>query len=195
MSSSLGTPFTAPRRTNRWTWVYRIRPSAMHRPFHQIPRVRLIRSGPFNEVVAPPNQLRWQPLPDSGETNRFCGRHRDPRAATAIRTLQTGAAIHFYAANTSMRDRFFYNADGELLIVPQLGDFALSHRMRSAGSGSRRNLRDPARYPFPGRTFRASGSRIHLRKLRPASSITGAGADRHAGPGELARFPHAGSGL
>jgi homogentisate 1,2-dioxygenase len=35
--------------------------------------------------------------------------------------MQTGVAIHLYAANTSMHDRFFYNADGELLIVPQLG--------------------------------------------------------------------------
>jgi homogentisate 1,2-dioxygenase len=35
--------------------------------------------------------------------------------------MQVGVAIHIYAANTSMQDRFFYTADGELLIVPQLG--------------------------------------------------------------------------
>ncbi len=35
--------------------------------------------------------------------------------------MQTGVAIHLYAANASMQDRFFYTADGELLIVPQLG--------------------------------------------------------------------------
>ena len=34
---------------------------------------------------------------------------------------QTGAAVHLYAANASMVDRFFYDADGELLIVPQQG--------------------------------------------------------------------------
>jgi homogentisate 1,2-dioxygenase len=34
---------------------------------------------------------------------------------------QFGAAVHLYAANESMRDRFFYDADGELLIAPQLG--------------------------------------------------------------------------
>ena len=27
-----GTPFTAPRATNRRTWTYRIRPSVTHRP-------------------------------------------------------------------------------------------------------------------------------------------------------------------
>jgi homogentisate 1,2-dioxygenase len=32
-----------------------------------------------------------------------------------------GCAIHLYAANRSMTDRFFYTADGELLIVPQAG--------------------------------------------------------------------------
>src|SRR5215467_407090 len=40
-------------------------------------------------------------------------------------SMQTGIAIHMFAANTSMRDRFFANADGELLIVPQLGEFSL----------------------------------------------------------------------
>src|SRR4029078_11160470 len=38
---------------------------------------------------------------------------------------QSGAAIHVYAANQSMRDRFFYDADGELLIVPQQGPLAV----------------------------------------------------------------------
>jgi homogentisate 1,2-dioxygenase len=33
----------------------------------------------------------------------------------------SGCGIHLYAANRSMQDRFFYSADGELLIVPQQG--------------------------------------------------------------------------
>ncbi|HUJ54319.1 MAG TPA: homogentisate 1,2-dioxygenase, partial [Steroidobacteraceae bacterium] len=33
--------------------------------------------------------------------------------------------IHWYVANRSMRERFFYDADGELLIVPQLGGLRL----------------------------------------------------------------------
>jgi homogentisate 1,2-dioxygenase len=33
----------------------------------------------------------------------------------------TGAAIHLYAAQKSMTDDYFYNADGEFLIVPQEG--------------------------------------------------------------------------
>ena len=32
-----GSPFTAPRATNRRAWLYRIRPSVTHRPFVQLP--------------------------------------------------------------------------------------------------------------------------------------------------------------
>jgi homogentisate 1,2-dioxygenase len=39
---------------------------------------------------------------------------------------QSGCAIHLYAANRSMRARAFYNADGELLIVPQEGRLLLA---------------------------------------------------------------------
>src|SRR5258706_8311405 len=34
---------------------------------------------------------------------------------------KTGMAAHIYAANASMTDRYFYNADGEMLILPQQG--------------------------------------------------------------------------
>lgn len=32
-----------------------------------------------------------------------------------------GLAIHVFTCNTSMKDRAFYNSDGDLLIVPQHG--------------------------------------------------------------------------
>jgi homogentisate 1,2-dioxygenase len=35
--------------------------------------------------------------------------------------MHSGVAIHIYVANRSMENKCFYNADGELLIVPQLG--------------------------------------------------------------------------
>lgn len=114
-----GTPFTAPRACNRRTWTYRIRPSVTHRPYEEI-ECRLIRSGPFIEVPTTPNQLRWDPLPIPEAGTDFIdgmatfGGNGDP-------AMQAGVAIHLYAANTSMKDRFFYSADGELLIVPQLG--------------------------------------------------------------------------
>src|SRR5215470_17095082 len=56
-----GTAFTAPRGANRRTWLYRIRPAAVHRPFQRIEDKRLTND--FAAVETPPNQLRWDPLP------------------------------------------------------------------------------------------------------------------------------------
>ena len=114
-----GSAFTAPRGQNRRTWTYRIRPSVTHRPFEEID-ARLLRSGPFNEAPATPSQMRWDPLPlPTGKTDFVdgivtLGGNGDP-------ATQCGVGIHWYACNASMEDRFFYSADGELLIVPQLG--------------------------------------------------------------------------
>ena len=114
-----GTAFTAPRAANRRTWTYRIRPSVTHKPFVEI-AMGLIRSGPFHEVPAPPNQMRWNPIPMPDRAVDFVdgivtlGGSGDP-------AMQVGVGIHLYAVTASMRDRFFYNADGEMLIVPQQG--------------------------------------------------------------------------
>ena len=111
-----GTAFTAPRADNRRSWLYRIRPSAMHTPFQRI------SLGAINNDygVTPPNQLRWNPLPVPEQPADFVeglvsmAGNGDPYA-------QTGAGIYLYAANRSMANRSFYSADGELLIVPQHG--------------------------------------------------------------------------
>ncbi|MEQ1946982.1 MAG: homogentisate 1,2-dioxygenase [Bryobacteraceae bacterium] len=114
-----GTSFTAPRSQNRRIWAYRIRPSVVHKPFHEIDS-GLMRTGPFNEVPPTPNQLRWDPIPIPSDPTDFVagivtvGGNGDAGS-------NTGLAIHVYAANASMGDRYFYNADGEMLIVPQMG--------------------------------------------------------------------------
>ena len=119
-----GTAFTAPRAVNRRTWCYRIRPSVTHKPFEEIP-AGLIRSGPFDEVPTPPNQLRWDPLPIPEKPTDFVD-GIVTMGGSGDTALQTGVAIHIYAANRGMRDRFFYDADGELLIVPQLGSLLIA---------------------------------------------------------------------
>src|SRR2546427_6574978 len=55
-----GTAFTEPRHHNRRSWLYRIRPSAAHPPFHRIDNKRL-RTAPFTDVEPDPNRLRWNP--------------------------------------------------------------------------------------------------------------------------------------
>ena len=114
-----GTPFTTPRAANRRTWSYRIRPSVMHKPYTPLPQ-KLLRSTPFDEVATPPNQLRWDPLPMPTEATDFVD-GLITIAGNGDSSMHSGVAIHMYVANRSMTNRLFYNADGELLIVPQAG--------------------------------------------------------------------------
>ncbi len=115
-----GTAFTAPRHANRRSWLYRIRPAAMHLPFERIESGRWL--GRFDEVPTPPNQLRWDPLPMPDAAS-------EPTDFVDGMVSMGGNAscgIHLYAANRSMDTRFFYNADGELLVVPQEGRLVLA---------------------------------------------------------------------
>ncbi|WP_347261036.1 homogentisate 1,2-dioxygenase [Rudaea sp.] len=118
-----GTAFTAPRHANRRSWLYRIRPAAMHQPFEMLKSRNL--HNVFDEVPATPNQLRWDPWPLPDAPTDFID------GLTAIAgnggaAAQAGIGIHVYAANRSMQGRCFYDADGELLIVPQLGRLRLA---------------------------------------------------------------------
>jgi homogentisate 1,2-dioxygenase len=117
-----GTAFTAPRSHNRRSWLYRIRPAAMHQPFKQVDSGRIV--GRFDQIAVSPNQLRWDPLPLPSEPTDFVDSWVT-LAGNGSPEAQSGCAIHLYAANRSMTDRFFYSADGELLIVPQHGRLQL----------------------------------------------------------------------
>ena len=114
-----GTSFTTPRLLNKRTWFYRIRPSVMHKPFRQIDN-GLLRSSQFDEAVSSPNQLRWNPLkmPDA-QTDFVDG--LTTIAGCGDLHQQNGIAIHIFRANKPMTERFFYNADGEMLVVPEKG--------------------------------------------------------------------------
>jgi homogentisate 1,2-dioxygenase len=87
----------------------------------------MLRSSPFDEVPAPPNQLRWQPLPVESRPTDFI-QGLTTMAGNGDSHTHTGVGIHIYVANRSMEDRFF-NADGEMLIVPQLGRLRLRTEM------------------------------------------------------------------
>lgn len=118
-----GTAFTAPGKENYRSWFYRIRPSVIHGEFERIDS-GLVRTGPLAEALLTPNQLRWDPLPLPDKETDFVG-GLVTMAANGDARLQTGIGVHIYCANQSMRDRFFYSADGELLIVPQSGGLRL----------------------------------------------------------------------
>lgn len=117
-----GSPFTAPRGTNERSWLYRIRPSVRH-------------SGRFSPVDVPGwktaphmvehglalGQLRWSPFdPPAKSTLFFDGVNTLTTAGDAL--SQAGMAAHVYGFSSDMEDDYFFNADGEMLIVPQSGN-------------------------------------------------------------------------
>ncbi|XP_071112833.1 homogentisate 1,2-dioxygenase-like isoform X1 [Haliotis cracherodii] len=113
-----GTAFTAPREGNQRSWLYRIRPSALHEPFSKTERGNLTHD--WDNVEPNPNQLRWHPFDIPQEKMDFvqglstvCGAG-DPKC-------RSGVAIYIYVCNTSMGDKCFYSSDGDFLIVPQQG--------------------------------------------------------------------------
>lgn len=118
-----GTAFTAPRAENRRSWLYRIRPSSKHLPFEAFTGAPRWLSD-FGTAPVTPNQLRWSPpaMPQSPtdfiEGVQTWGGNGGPGE-------HSGVGIHLYVANKSMQGRYFYNADGELLIVPQEGRLRL----------------------------------------------------------------------
>ena len=115
-----GTAFTVPRHEARRVWMYRIRPSAMHGPYGRIDNGLL--GGP---LAAPsPNRRRWDPLPMPAEPTDFIAGFLTV-LANADTANGTGVTVHIYRANEDM-NRLFWNADGEMLIVPQLGRLAIA---------------------------------------------------------------------
>ena len=117
-----GTAFTAPRHANRRSWLYRIRPAAMHGTFE--PFAQPAFHNDFGAAAVTPDQLRWSPLPLPQAPADFVeGLYT--MAGNGSPAAQTGVGIHLYAANRDMHRRWFHNADGELLIVPQQGGLHL----------------------------------------------------------------------
>ncbi len=118
------TAFTAPRAQNLRSWLYRLRPSAMHPAFRRIDD-GLLRTG------AVPRGGRAARTGCAGRRWR-CRRRRRisspgwPRSRpTATRACRPGSACTSTAANQSMA-RVFASFDGELLLVPQQGALAIA---------------------------------------------------------------------
>lgn len=116
-----GSPFTAPRATNERSWLYRIRPSVKHMGAYAAYGQTTWMSAPnVDQATLPIGQRRWDPVPMPSEPVNFIdGMHSMTTAGDV--NAQAGMASHVYAATSDMVDTYFFNADGELLIVPQVG--------------------------------------------------------------------------
>jgi homogentisate 1,2-dioxygenase len=114
-----GSAFTAPRHSNQRTWVYRRQPAVVtgaYAPYDQ-PHWK---TGAAAGEAAPPDPLRWHPIPIDDAPMDFVDGLRtmvlngDPDA-------QTGMAAHLALMNRSMQGRALVNADSEMLVLPQQG--------------------------------------------------------------------------
>ena len=114
-----GTAFTAPRSENRRSWLYRIRPAAMHGAYSPFAGAAAFHNDCGQGPVTP-EQLRWSPMPSPAAPTDFV-EGLFTMAGNGGPAAGTGIGIHLYAANRDMQGRYFNDADGELLVVPQQG--------------------------------------------------------------------------
>ncbi len=110
-----GSAFTALRHQNYRSWQYRIRPSVLHCGAAQLMSGHLLRDQHHTDAtLTPPDQFRWNPLPYPETATCFV-------KGLVTMAYNPGGAIHLYSITASITDHFFYNADGDFLIVPQEG--------------------------------------------------------------------------
>ena len=119
-----GSPFTAPRTANERSWLYRIRPTVVHFGDFRAADIGLWRTAPAPEVDLPIAPYRWDPMPIPDEPLTFL---QGVRTITTCGEAgsQAGMGAHVYFVTRSMEDEYFYNADGEMLFVPQQGALRL----------------------------------------------------------------------
>ena len=120
-----GSPFTAPRGANERSWLYRIRPSVRHTGDYRLYEVADWKSAP-NVVssVLSLGQRRWDPVPmPDAPTSFIQGVKTITTAGDCIG--QVGMATHVYVVSDDMVDDYFFNADAELMFVPQEGSLSL----------------------------------------------------------------------
>jgi homogentisate 1,2-dioxygenase len=118
-----GSPFTAPQSTNQRSWLYRIRPTVKHSGRYRKIDKGLVRTAPAarEEADLPIGQLRWGPVPIPDDALTFVGGGLRTLTTAGDAETRTGMAAHLLLVTASMRNEYFFNADGEFLVVAQQG--------------------------------------------------------------------------
>ncbi|MBA2711912.1 MAG: homogentisate 1,2-dioxygenase [Tatlockia sp.] len=109
-----GTAFSRPRHLNLHSWLYRTLPSVVHEDYQPY-----LKSKP--QVFArdqAPNPFRWSPFEPPKMQQDFV----DGLFHIAGNKL---CNAYIYQCNQSMENRYFSNNDGEMLLVPYLGELVL----------------------------------------------------------------------
>lgn len=124
-----GSAFTAPPGANRRSWLYRIRPSVLHARRFRKTELPLWRTAPARPgAESTPAQMRWgaPPLPE-GPLTFIQGVRTMTSCGDADGRIGMSAGV--YLATQPMVDEYFYDADGELLLLPQQGKIRLETEM------------------------------------------------------------------
>jgi homogentisate 1,2-dioxygenase len=115
-----GTAFTAPRHRNLKTWLYKIRPSVVQGAFVETGHATWITDPGQGNFIRTPEALRFQPFPHASSSKDFL-ESLFTYAMNGSPFNHTGCALHLYAFNRSMDRKHLYNADAEMMIVPESG--------------------------------------------------------------------------
>lgn len=129
-----GSPFTAPRKTNQRSWLYRIRPTLGHWGDFKKVDSGFWRTAPCTETEVAIAPMRWNALPMPKEKQSFIDGIRTMTTAGDAGS-QSGIGMHVYLITRSMVDEYFYDADGELIFVPQSGDLRIATEFGIIGVG------------------------------------------------------------
>ncbi len=114
-----GSAFTAPQGKNERSWLYRIRPSVKHSQSYAPVDPGLMRTAPNLEERKPMlGQMRWDPSPVPATPMSFVEGLQTITTAGDSDT-QVGMAAHIVMVTRSMQAEYFFNSDGEYLIVAQ----------------------------------------------------------------------------
>ena len=156
-----GSPFTAPRGTNERSWLYRIRPSVRHTARFSDASYPHLENGavPRRSFAAARPAALGPAARHRRKSSNFLAGIRTMTTAGDVMT-QVGMAAHVYVFNDDMVDDYFFNADGELLVVPQVGAIRVLHRNGHHRCRALGDLPHPARHDVQGL---AAGRRRRLR--------------------------------
>lgn len=120
-----GSPFTAPRTTNERSWLYRILPTVSHFGAFRPADIGLWRTAPADQAHPPLAPMRWDPIAFPAKPATFLQGVATMTTCGDVST-QSGMAAHLYFISLSMVDEYFYNADGEMMFVPQEGEVRIA---------------------------------------------------------------------
>ncbi len=119
-----GSAFTAPRHQNLKTWLYKIRPSVVQSAFAETGHATWISDPAQGNFIKTPEALRFRPFPLPTRSLDFL-ESLFTYAMNGSPFNHSGCALHLYSFNRSMDRKHLYNADGEMMIVPESGDLLI----------------------------------------------------------------------